>query len=102
MLSDRELARQMIERDVMNLYRNLPSIANQFGVNVSPFLGMFEDKILGYADMGVETLLNMLFGKDPKCDIDEATEIAKMITNDKIEDYRKKVKEAKSKEEENV
>lgn len=99
MISDKELFRQMLERDVLNLYNLLPSIANNLGLNISPYLGLFENKILGYADIGIDALLNMLFGADNSGDIDEAADIAKMLVNDKIEEYRKAVREAKSKQE---
>lgn len=99
MISDKELFRQMLERDVLNLYNLLPSIANNLGLNISPYLGLFENKILGYADIGIDALLNMLFGADNSGDIDEAADIAKMLVNDKIEEYRKAIREAKSKQE---
>ena len=99
MISDKELFRQMLERDVLNLYNLLPSIANNLGLNISPYLGLFENKILGYADIGIDAFLNMLFGADNSGDIDEAADIAKMLVNDKIEEYRKAVREAKSKQE---
>lgn len=98
MVSDRELFKQMLERDIINLYNLLPSIASNLGLNISPYLSLFENKILGYADIGVESLLNMLFGSDNSGDIDEAADIAKMIVNDKIEEYRKAVREARNKE----
>lgn len=94
MVSDKEVVRQMLEREVMNLYNQLPKLGAQMGINIAPFLGMFENKILGYADMGIETALTWLFGADG--DIDEAADVAKMIVNDKIEEYRKKVKEQKA------
>lgn len=98
MISDRELFRQMLERDILNLYSLLPSIASNLGFNISPYLGLFENKILSYADIGVEALLNTLFGSENPCDIDEAADIAKMFVNDKIEQYRNAVKEARNKE----
>lgn len=91
MVSDKEIARQIMEREVMNLYNQLPTLGNKLGINITPILGMFENKILGYADLGIETALTWLFGIDG--DIDEAADIAKMMANDKIEEYRKKVKE---------
>lgn len=96
MVSDKEIFKQMLERDVSNLYRQLPSILSGFGINVSPYLGMFEDKIMSYAEFGIDTVINILFGSDNACDIDEATDVAKMVVNDKIEEYRKRVREAKS------
>ena len=98
MVSDRELFKQMLERDIINLYNLLPSIASNLGLNISPYLSLFENRILGYADIGVESLLNMLFGSDNSGDIDEAADIAKMIVSDKIEEYRKAVREARNKE----
>jgi hypothetical protein len=62
-------------------------------------LSLFEDKVLSYADVGIETALDWLFGKDASGDLDEATEIAKMVTNDKIEEYRKRIRESKEKQE---
>lgn len=94
MVSDKELFRQMLERDVMNLYNMLPSIANNLGLNISPYLPLFENKILGYADIAVSTVVDSLFGSE-EADIDEAADIAKMMVTDKIEEYRKKVKEMK-------
>lgn len=93
MISDRDLARQILERDFINLYKALPSIASNLGLNISPFIGLVENKILGYADMGIEYILNTLFGADKSCDVDEATDIAKMFATDKIEEYRKRVHE---------
>lgn len=95
MVSDKEIFRQMLERDILNLYNNLPIIASNLGFNISPYLKLFEDKILGYADIGIETLLTSLFGQDASSDIDEAADIAKMMVNDKIEQYRMAVREAK-------
>lgn len=86
----------MLERDAVNLYRSLPSILNTFGINIVPYMNLFEDKILNYADIGIDVITSWLFGKEPSCDVDEAADIAKMLTNDKIEEYRKRVHEAKS------
>lgn len=97
MISDREIFKQMLERDVLNLYNLLPSIINSFGINISPYLSLFENKIFNYADIGIEYLLNILFGNDNSSDIDEAADIAKMFVNDKIEEYRKAVREEKLK-----
>lgn len=97
MINDRDLAKQIIERDILNIYVQLPQIASKLGLNISPILNIFQDKILSYADMGVEMLLDLLFGRDNIGDVDEAAEIAKMITNDKIEQYRKKIREEKNK-----
>lgn len=92
MVSDKELFKQMLERDVVNLYNMLPSIANNLGFNISPYLPLFENKILGYADIAVSTITDALFGSE-ESDIDEAADIAKMMVTDKIEEYRKKVKD---------
>lgn len=99
-MDDREILKQMLERDVINLYRQLPQLLGNFGVNISPYLGIFENKILSYADMGIDTAIAWLFGSDPSSNIDEAADIAKMMTNDKIEEYRRKVKEEKEKQNE--
>lgn len=99
MITDRELTKQIMQRDIVNIYRQLPKITNQLGFNIAPMLGIFEPKILSYADVGVEMVLDWLFGTDSSGDLDEATDIAKMLVNDKIEEYRKKIREAKSKQE---
>lgn len=95
-MTDKDLVRQMLERDVINIYRTLPNIAGKLGLNITPFLGLFEDKILSYADIGIDAVIGWLFGPEPSCDVDEAAEIAKMMTNDKIEEYRRKVHEMKA------
>ena len=95
MITDKEIARQIMERDIINIYRQLPQITNRLGFNIAPMLGIFEDKILSYADVEINTVLDWLFGADSSGDLDEATEIAKMMTNDKIEEYRKRIREAK-------
>lgn len=97
MISDKELARQMIERDVLNIYRQLPQISSNLGFNISPFLSLFQDKIFSYLDVGIDVVVNALFGQDESGNIDEAVDIAKMITNEKIEEYRKKIREEKEK-----
>lgn len=97
MISDKEIAKQMLERDALNLYRQLPKLSNQLGINITPFLGLFEDKILKYIDSGLDMVVDSLFGIENTSDIDEASDIAKMMVNDKIEEYRQKVREAKSK-----
>ena len=89
MLSDRELFVQIIERDVLNLYQVLAQ--KQSLLNIP----MVENTIFKYADKGIEYVTNLLFGLNGESDIDEASEIAKMIVNDKIEEYRKKIKEQK-------
>lgn len=95
MVSDREIFRQMLERDILNLYNQIPNILGNFGINVSPYLGLFQDKILSYADIGVDTITTWLFGAENPCDIDEAADMAKLMVNDKIEEYRKRVREAR-------
>lgn len=99
-MDDREILKQMLERDVINLYRQLPQLLGNFGVNISPYLGIFENKILSYADMGIDAAIAWLFGSDPSSNIDEAADIVKMMTKDKIEEYRRKVKEEKEKQNE--
>lgn len=64
MISDKEIARQILEREVMKIYNQLPTIGNKIGMNVTPILSMFENKILGYADIGIETALTWLFDTD--------------------------------------
>lgn len=95
MVTDKEITRQILERDILNLYRTLPQITKQFGINIAPILVLFEDKIFQYIDSGLDTVMDALFGEDSKGDIDEATDIAKMMVNDKIEEYRQKVRKAK-------
>lgn len=90
MLSDRELFVQIIERDVLNLYQNLAQ--KQSLLNIP----MVENTIFNYADKGIEYITNLLFGIEGEADIDEASEIAKLVVNDKIEEYRKKVREQKN------
>lgn len=97
MVSDKEIARQMIERDIMNIYRQLPQLSGNLGINISPFLNLFQDKVFSYLDNLIENFLNLLFGSDGEGDVDEATDIAKMLVSDKIEEYRKKIREEKSK-----
>lgn len=102
MITDKEIARQMIERDIMNIYRQLPQLSGNLGINISPILGLFQDKIFSYLDVAIDSFLDALFGKDGEGDIDEASDIAKMFATDKIEEYRKRVREHKAKiEEEN-
>ena len=96
MVSDKELVKQILQRDVLNIYRSLPQIGNQIGINITPFVNIFEDKIVGYVDVILENFLDSLFGKNNESDIDEVSDIAKMVVNDKIEEYRKKVREAKN------
>ena len=89
MLSDRELFVQIIERDVLNLYQSLAQ--QQTLLNIPAI----QNTIFKYADKGIEYVTNMLFGLDGKGTIEEASEIAKMVVNDKIEEYRKKIREQK-------
>ena len=89
MLSDRELFVQIIERDVLNLYQNF---AQQQALLNIPAV---QNTIFGYADKGIEYITNMLFGRDGSGTVEEASEIAKMVVNDKIEEYRKKIREQK-------
>ena len=49
-MDDKEILRQMLERDVLNIYRQLPQLLGNLGVNVSPYLGVFEKQVLDYAD----------------------------------------------------
>ena len=90
MLSDRELFVQIVERDVLNLYQNLAQ--KQSFLNIP----MVENTIFSYADKGIEYVTNLLFGVDCDTDIDEASEIAKMVVNDKIEEYRNRIREQKN------
>lgn len=102
MISDREIFKQMLERDVLNIYRQLPKLLGGLGVNITPYLGLFEDKILSYADIGIDTAVTWLFGAENPCDIDEAADMAKMMVNDKIEEYRKRVRDAKKSSHQNT
>lgn len=90
MISDRELFVQIVERDVLNLYQSLAQ--KQSLLNIP----MVENTIFKYADQGIEYVTNLLFGVDGQGDIDEASEVAKMVVNDKIEEYRKKIREQKN------
>ena len=78
MISDKELFKQMADRDVVNLYRYL--IYN----------------LAGGTSIGVDKACDWLFGKDVGCDIDEAADIAQAVVSDKIEEYRKRVKEQRA------
>ena len=51
---------------------------------------------MGYANIGVDKACDWLFGKDVGCDIDEAADIAQAVVSDKIEEYRKRVKEQRA------
>lgn len=90
MLNDRELFVQIVERDVLNLYKSLAQ--KQSLLNIP----MVENAIFSYADKGIEYITNLLFGIEGEADIDEASEVAKLVVNDKIEEYRKKVREQKN------
>lgn len=95
MISDKELSKQILKRDMVNLYKQMPQLAYQLGINVSPLVGMFEDKIIKYIDMCADMIVNSLFGEESDSNIDEASDIAKMMISDKIDEYRRKVREAK-------
>lgn len=90
MLTDRELFVQMVERDVVNLYNQ---IARQ---NSLLTLKPVQDKIYSYADMGIEYVTNLLFGPDDNTNIDEATEMARLVAEDKINYYRDRLKNKKA------
>ena len=90
MISDRELFVQIVERDILNLYQMLSQ--KQSLLNIP----MVENTIFKYADKGIEYVTNLLFGTDGQADIDEAAEIAKIVVADKIEEYRKKIREQKN------
>ena len=94
MISDKELLKQMLARDATNLYRQIPYILGGTS-QVGPYLSLFEGKILSYVEIAADYAANLLFGDDS--DIDEAADIAKMMANDKIEEYRKRVKESRNK-----
>jgi hypothetical protein len=89
MLSDRELFVQIIERDVLNLYENL---AQQQALLNIPAV---QNTVFKYADKVIEYATNMLFGVDGNGTVEEASEIARMVLNEKIEEYRKKIREQK-------
>lgn len=93
MLTDRELFVQMIERDVTNLYDILAQ--NNNILKIVPI----QEKIFSYADIGINYLTNLLFGKESEnASIDEASEVAKMVAEDKISEYREKLKRKKQEE----
>ena len=90
MVTDKELFVQIIERDIENLYRNLAkknSILN---------IPLVQDRLSSYADTGVEYLTKLLFGEDDKATADEASEMAKLVAEDKINHYRDKLKNKKA------
>lgn len=87
MLSDRELFVQIVERDVLNLYQSLAQQQTLLNIPV------VQNTVFRYADKGIEYITSMLFGADGKGTIEEASEIAKLVVNDKIEEYRKKIRE---------
>jgi hypothetical protein len=63
--SDIEKFRGIIrgECDVVNLYRYLIyQLAG--GTSIATYASLFEDKILGYANIGVDKACDWLFGKD--------------------------------------
>lgn len=90
MLSDKDLFVQILERDVFNLYQ---SFANQQTLLAIPAV---QNTVFRYADKAIEYVTNMLFGIDGSATVEEAGEIAKMVLNDKIEEYRKKIREQKN------
>lgn len=90
MITDRELFVQMLERDIINLYESLSQ--QQALLN----LPMVKQTIFTYADKGIAYATDLLFGKDGKSDIDEASQIAKFITDNKIEEYREKIRNEKN------
>ena len=90
MLKDKELFIQLIERDVLNLYQNLSQ--KQPLLNIP----LVQNTVFNYADKVIEHYTNLFFGIEGEIDIEEAGEVAKMVLNDKIEEYRKKIKEQKS------
>ena len=89
MLSDRELFVQLIERDFLNIYQQL--------ANTTPMLNipMVQEKIFGYGDILIGKAADLFFGAQNSNGIEEAIEIAKHITNNKIEEYRTKILQAK-------
>lgn len=90
MITDRELFVQMIERDVINLYNQM---ARQNSILT---LKPVQDKIYSYADVGIEYVTNLLFGSDDNTNIEEATEMAKLVAEDKINHYRDRLKNKKA------
>lgn len=90
MITDRELFIQMIERDVINLYNQL---AKQNSILT---LKPVQDKIYSYADVGIEYITNLLFGTDNSVNIDEASEMARLVAEDKINHYRDRLKNKKA------
>ena len=90
MLSDKDLFVQMIERDVLNLYQNIAR--NQSILN----LPMVQNTVFSYADKMIAYITNLIFGVDGSADIDEASKVAKFIADEKIEEYRNKIREQKN------
>lgn len=90
MLSDKELFIQIIERDVLNLYQRFAQ--QQTLLNIPAV----QNIAFSYADKLIEYTTNMLFGADGTADADEASEMAKMLFEDKIEEYRQKIREQKN------
>ena len=76
----------------MNIYQQIAS--NNALLN----LPMVQEKIYGFADLGIEKLTNLLFGTTKETSIEEAAEIAKMVSNSKIEEYRSKILAEQSKQ----
>ena len=90
MISDKDLFIQIIEREVLNFYQNLSQ--KQPLLNIP----LVENTVFGYADKVIEHYTNLFFGANGDADIEEASEVAKMVLNDKIEEYRAKVRERKN------
>lgn len=90
MITDRELFVQMVERDVINLYNYLAK------ENSILALKPVQDKIYSYADIGIEYITNLLFGEDSNTTIDEASEMARLVSEDKINHYRDRLKNKKA------
>ncbi len=90
MITDKELFVQMIERDVVNLYNQL---ARQNSILT---LKPVQDKIYSYADVGIEYLTNLLFGTDNDATLDDASEMARLVAEDKINHYRDRLKNKKA------
>lgn len=90
MLSDRDLFVQVVERDVLNLYQKFAQ--QQTLLNIPAV----QNIAFSYADKVIEYTTNLLFGKDGAADIDEASEMAKILFDEKIEEYRQKIREQKN------
>ena len=90
MISDRELFIQMLERDVVNIYEGL---ANNNSLLKLPAV---QERAFSYADIGINYLTELLFGSSSSnCTVDEASNMAKMVADDKINAYRERLKKQK-------